>query len=373
MALNTAGFTWAGIRTHNRGRDVLLLGTAPNDIAVQQALDVLAVNPAIRVAEFAGAVSKSLPVTTPDAFISIDQDGVLATDNIERKSKQGSNSNDSSKPDFSKSRLRVEVKSDTLTLAGTLADSSANADYISQLIASAKSVFGQDNVLNQISVSTNIVDSLPQIDQDIFKTLKATPFVNAEFAQKPSGFTLEDNTVVLTGIVENHTQRQSYKERVSALFAGEVTSLVAAIDPKGRPDLRVFPLQDDKTCAAKISSLLASSKITFEEGNTLIKPESYGLLEHLSTLIKRCPDAKFDLIGHTDNTGDSDSNLLLSVNRAESVKDFLLYLGVAAHHLMVKGVGATQPLASESSEAGRAMNRRVEFHLIDRASNATNP
>ena len=162
---------------------------------------------------------------------------MLATDNIERKSKQGSNSNDSSKPDFSKSRLRVEVKSDTLTLAGTLADSSANADYISQLIASAKSVFGQDNVLNQISVSTNIVDSLPLIDQDIFKTLKATPFVYAEFAQKPSGFTLEDNTVVLTGIVENHTQRQSYKERVSALFAGEVTSLVAAIDPKGRPDL----------------------------------------------------------------------------------------------------------------------------------------
>ena len=361
LLLEKGGLTWANVTTHNRGRDVLLHGNAPNAIAVEQATNLLETNPAIRRIDFAGMILNSIQ-TRAEGSDGPAENETRATNTIQQAP---------AKTDTISSRLKAQVNGDILIISGTLPDSPASSDYITQLIAKAIKIFGQNKVLNQINLSSSISGVPASIADGILETLQTTPFVDAQFAQEHAGFVLEGDSLVLTGVVKDHIQRQSYEDRISELFAGEISNLVATIDPTGKPALRIFNAEEDQQCAAQILSLLSESRITFEEGKALVKPESHSLLERLSVLIKRCPDSQFNVVGHTDDTGNSNSNLRLSADRAESVKQYLLYLGVSAHHLLVKGVGATQPLTSESTEAGRALNRRVEFHLIERADSAT--
>ena len=75
---------------------------------------------------------------------------------------------------------------------------------------------------------------------------------------------------------------------------------------------------------------------------------------------------RFEIAGHTDNTGSKDANLKLSRERAEAVKTFLVkFYGISPERLVARGYGETQPVASNETEEGRAMNRRVVFTRLD--------
>jgi outer membrane protein OmpA-like peptidoglycan-associated protein len=81
----------------------------------------------------------------------------------------------------------------------------------------------------------------------------------------------------------------------------------------------------------------------------------------LTTFLKRNPELKVELAGHTDNVGNDSYNLKLSSDRAEIVKQALVDNGIDATRLTAKGYGATQPLVPNDSEEHRAMNRRTEM------------
>ncbi len=87
------------------------------------------------------------------------------------------------------------------------------------------------------------------------------------------------------------------------------------------------------------------------------------LLEALAEVLQSRPGMKIELRGHSDAIGDAAYNLALSIDRAESVKTYLVLLGVAPERLSVKGFGETRPIASNSTDAGKKKNRRVEFVL----------
>ena len=75
---------------------------------------------------------------------------------------------------------------------------------------------------------------------------------------------------------------------------------------------------------------------------------------------------RFQIAGHTDNTGSKDANLKLSRERAEAVKTFLVkFYGISPERLVARGYGETQPVASNETEEGRARNRRVVFTRLD--------
>jgi outer membrane protein OmpA-like peptidoglycan-associated protein len=73
------------------------------------------------------------------------------------------------------------------------------------------------------------------------------------------------------------------------------------------------------------------------------------------------PSVKIQINGYTDNVGNDADNLKLSENRAKAVVDFLITKGIDATRMTWKGFGETQPVADNSSEEGRALNRRTEF------------
>ena len=101
--------------------------------------------------------------------------------------------------------------------------------------------------------------------------------------------------------------------------------------------------------------------ITFDVGKSTIKPESMGEINRIVTLMKENPDLKFSVEGHTDNTGNAATNQTLSDARSQAVVDKLVEMGIAKDRLKSAGKGQTSPIADNSTDEGRAKNRRVEF------------
>jgi outer membrane protein OmpA-like peptidoglycan-associated protein len=101
--------------------------------------------------------------------------------------------------------------------------------------------------------------------------------------------------------------------------------------------------------------------INFDIDKSSIKPESMGTLNMIVGVLKDNPDLKFEIDGHTDNTGTPAHNLALSQQRADAVKAQLITLGIDASRLTTKGFGQTKPISDNSTFDGKANNRRVEF------------
>lgn len=101
--------------------------------------------------------------------------------------------------------------------------------------------------------------------------------------------------------------------------------------------------------------------ITFDIGKANIKPESMTEINRIAQLMKDNADLKFEVQGHTDNTGTVAGNQKLSEQRAQAIVNKLVEMGIAANRLSSKGMGQSAPLADNSTDEGRAKNRRVEF------------
>ncbi len=102
--------------------------------------------------------------------------------------------------------------------------------------------------------------------------------------------------------------------------------------------------------------------VFFDTGKASLKPESTPALEQVAELMRRQPNLRLDVVGHTDNVGQADANLRLSKARVDAVRNALIQqYGIAPGRLGAKGMGSRQPVADNTTEAGRAKNRRVEL------------
>jgi outer membrane protein OmpA-like peptidoglycan-associated protein len=104
--------------------------------------------------------------------------------------------------------------------------------------------------------------------------------------------------------------------------------------------------------------------IYFDPGKWDIKPESYPELDRLARFLLDNPKVFVEISGHTDNTGDPGTKKELSLRRANAVKYYLVRKGVEESRLTTKGYGPDRPVASNDTEEGRRLNRRVEFEII---------
>jgi outer membrane protein OmpA-like peptidoglycan-associated protein len=101
--------------------------------------------------------------------------------------------------------------------------------------------------------------------------------------------------------------------------------------------------------------------INFDVDKSTIKPESMGTLNMIVHVLQDNPDLKFEVDGHTDNSGSAAHNLTLSKERADAVKAQLISMGIDPSRLSSKGFGDTKPMSDNSTLEEKANNRRVEF------------
>jgi outer membrane protein OmpA-like peptidoglycan-associated protein len=106
------------------------------------------------------------------------------------------------------------------------------------------------------------------------------------------------------------------------------------------------------------------SELTFAVGSANIEPNFRATLDKVASTLGQYEKTYVDVMGHTDSTGSDDYNQGLSERRASSVAGYLGSRGVQQARLATKGYGESQPVASNTTEEGRAANRRVEIRLV---------
>ena len=105
--------------------------------------------------------------------------------------------------------------------------------------------------------------------------------------------------------------------------------------------------------------------VNFDFNKTSLKNEAYPVLFHAVQVLLSNSELKVEIQGYTDNVGSDKYNIKLSEKRAQVVKDYLVARGVSADRLTVKGYGKANPIAPNDNAKGRAMNRRIEFKVLN--------
>ena len=103
--------------------------------------------------------------------------------------------------------------------------------------------------------------------------------------------------------------------------------------------------------------------INFDTAKYAVLPETALILQKTETTLKANPELKITIIGHTDNVGTDADNQILSINRAESVKNWLVSKGIDAKRIQTIGKSEGSPIATNDTAEGRARNRRIEIEL----------
>ena len=114
---------------------------------------------------------------------------------------------------------------------------------------------------------------------------------------------------------------------------------------------------------AKLEELFKT--VYFDSGKSDIKNNTALLLDEAAVIMTKYSTAKFSISGFADSTGSAKRNLVLTDDRANAVKDYLVSKGVTSSNLTAKGFGEDMPIASNNTRSGRSQNRRVEVKLVD--------
>lgn len=104
-----------------------------------------------------------------------------------------------------------------------------------------------------------------------------------------------------------------------------------------------------------------TGQTAFDFDSTTIKPGFYTTMDKIANILVRYGKTQLTIVGHTDNVGSNQYNQTLSERRAKAVNDYLLNKGVLVQRLVFLGRGETSPRASNATEEGRRLNRRVEI------------
>jgi OmpA-OmpF porin, OOP family len=230
----------------------------------------------------------------------------------------------------------------TLTLTGYVPDNNVHA----ALVAAAGRKFFSEKVVDNLKASVGAPSGFASA---------VVPALGALSRLSTGTLVVTDREVKLSGDA-------FYDAAANQIRAGLGRDL-----PQGwqyNADISVKPAAapvDATVCQQLFTELLSKARIRFESGKADISTDSAGLLDRLTETALRCPNATIEIAGHTDSDGDESANQALSERRAEAVMDYLVRAGLPATRFQAVGYGATQPLAGNDSEEGKAQNRRIDF------------
>lgn len=143
--------------------------------------------------------------------------------------------------------------------------------------------------------------------------------------------------------------------------AGATTGVIM---DKQEEDLRKAGIRAERDDAGNLIVSMTGDTLKFETGKAVINADGEAMLAKLAGVIKKYPENRISVSGHTDNVGKASDNVTLSQRRSDSVKAALLADGVPARCILSStGYGAEKPVGDNKTVAGKAMNRRVELQI----------
>lgn len=168
--------------------------------------------------------------------------------------------------------------------------------------------------------------------------------------------TLTDRDLLIKGSIRSERAALGVKERLDAL---------ADLGFTPRYELTLPVLSDEAIhCQQEFNQRVgAHETVLFSFDSDVIHEIGRQLLDEVVEIGENCPDVGVRIEGHTDSVGDKDYNIELSKRRADSVVAYLVQKGVSPGRMSAVGMGFSQPTADNSTEEGRAQNRRIEFRI----------
>lgn len=212
-----------------------------------------------------------------------------------------------------------------------------------QLLEKLKAQYPDKSIRDEIEVRSNI--SIPTNWQQI-----ATAIIDSDISDIRQGrVDIHGTTISLHGKVNSLEQKQAIQNRIHTRLTDlyQLENQLVVVEGEQR----------------LIDETLGNRIVEFEFGSANLTPLGLGILDDMADVLRRIDDKPVLITGHTDNVGNSTSNLALSNERAEAVKQYLIGRNIDASRLSTTGKGDSNPIASNDNEEGRTRNRRIEFVL----------
>ncbi|NAW51053.1 OmpA family protein [Elizabethkingia argentiflava] len=189
---------------------------------------------------------------------------------------------------------------------------------------------------------------------------------NANNAQKGAAIGTASGAV-LGGIIGNNAGHGG-KGGIGAVLGGIVGGVAGIVignkmDKQAKEINQALPGAEVERVAEGIKITLNENTINFNFDSANLTPTAKNNLDKLVTVFRNNPDTNINVYGHTDGKGSEAYNLGLSDRRANSVINYLVAHGIQRGRMAAKGMGKSEPIASNDTDAGRAKNRRVEFAI----------
>jgi OOP family OmpA-OmpF porin len=225
-----------------------------------------------------------------------------------------------------------------VVVSGTVPNETTKASVLERL----RQVYGADRVVDRIEVGGVVTPAnwSQYVAGAITPGLKQVTHGKLE---------VQGNTIDISGEVPNEAVRQQVLSGLSGAFDAHYGI---------KQNLRI-----GQSKQKVLDDALANRTVQFQSGSAILTPEGRGVLDEMAAAIRKLDDPFIAIVGNTDNTGDRQANIALSLARASAVKAYLVGKGIPAASLSVSGQGPDNPIADNGTEAGRARNRRIDFRI----------
>ena len=241
---------------------------------------------------------------------------------------------------FAQTAPAAPVPAGKVVVGGVVPDEATRA----AILARVRELYGADRVVDQLGVDKlaappNWVDHVRSVlDPDLKQVTQGQ-------------LRIAGNVVEVSGNVDS--------EAIHTQLLGQIATQLNNPTYTVRDGLRVgAPSQQ------LLDSALAQRTIAFEVGNATLTPAGTKVLDDLVPILHQFSGRRFEIVGHTDDSGPREANVALSAARADAVKAYLAAKGIPAADIVTSGAGPDRPIAPNNTADGRARNRRIEFRVL---------
>jgi len=167
------------------------------------------------------------------------------------------------------------------------------------------------------------------------------------------------------GALLNGGKGAAWGAGIGAIVGGAAGALIGNKMDKQKQELEMIKdAQVETVNEGQAIKVTFDSGILFATNSSTLNQTSRNALTQFSNSLKANPDTDVQIFGHTDSSGNDEINIPLSKNRAGSVQTFLMEQGIENSRMAAEGLGSSQPVADNSTSAGKALNRRVEVFIL---------
>lgn len=171
---------------------------------------------------------------------------------------------------------------------------------------------------------------------------------------------------LLGQVIGRDTEATLWGAAIGAALGGATGAGVGRMMDNQERDMRSALAASEAASVRREGDLLSimfKSDMTFDSNSSTVKPGFYTEIDRVANVVRQYPQTLIRIEGHTDSNGTEEYNLNLSQRRAQAVGDLLTSRSVSSSRIELVGLGEAYPIATNETESGRRMNRRVEIKI----------